>query len=53
MTYSLKPAGKFINDLLKHSAPLEEKHISFLGKYSFDTKNVLEKEELMPLNISD
>jgi hypothetical protein len=49
----LKSAGNFINDLLKHSALLGEKHIRFLGKYFFDTRNVLENEELRPLNISD
>jgi len=52
-TFYLKSAGNFINDLLKHSALLGGKYISFLGKYSFDTKNVLENKELRPLNISD
>jgi hypothetical protein len=47
----LKFAGNFINDLLKRSALLEGKHIGFIGKYSFLLKNVLENEELKPLNI--
>jgi len=47
----LKSAGNFINDLLKHSALLWEKHINCLEKYFFDMENVLENEELRPLNI--
>jgi hypothetical protein len=49
----LKSGSDFNDESLKHIALLEEKHISFLGKYSFDTKNVLENEELRPLNIGD
>jgi hypothetical protein len=41
----LKSAGNFTKDFLKHSAPLGGKHISFLGKYFFDTKNVLENKD--------
>jgi hypothetical protein len=50
-TFYLKSAGNFINDLLKHSALLWEKHINCLEKYFFDMENVLENEELRPLNI--
>jgi hypothetical protein len=49
----LKSANDFKDESLKHIAPLGEKHISFLENYSFDTKNVLENEELRPLNISN
>jgi hypothetical protein len=52
-TYYLKSASNFSNDLLKHSALLGGEHINFLGKYSFDTRNVPENEELRPLNIGD
>jgi hypothetical protein len=49
----LKSAGYFSNDLLKHSAFLGRKHISCLGEYFFDMKNVLKNEELRPLNIGN
>jgi hypothetical protein len=49
----LKSASDFNDESLKHIARLGEKHISFLGKYYFDTKNVLENEKLKPLKISD
>jgi hypothetical protein len=49
----LKYASDFKDESLKHINLLGEKHISFLGKHSFDAKNILENEELRPLNISD
>jgi hypothetical protein len=49
----LKSASDFKDELLKHIALLGEKHISYLGEYSFDTKNVLKNEELRPLNKGD
>jgi hypothetical protein len=44
----LKFASDFNDESLKHIALLGKKHISFLGKFSFDTKNILENEELRP-----
>ena len=49
----MKSGSDFNDESLKHIALLGEKHISFLGKYSFDTKNMLENEELRPLNAGD
>jgi hypothetical protein len=49
----LKSASDFNDESLKYIALLREKHISFLGKDSFDTKNVLENKELRPLNVGD
>jgi hypothetical protein len=49
----LKSASDFNDESLKHTAPLEEKHFSSLGRYSFDTKNILENEELRSLNVGD
>jgi hypothetical protein len=51
MTYYLKSAGNFSNDLLKHIALLGRKHINCLEIYLFNKINVLENEELRPLNI--
>jgi len=49
----LNSTDSFNEDLLKHIAPLGWEHINFLGEYTFDVNNVLDSNQLRPLNISD
>jgi len=49
----LRDKGDFNEELLKHIAPLGWEHISFLGEYTFDVKNVPESDDLRPLNIKE
>ncbi|SMC26201.1 Tn3 transposase DDE domain-containing protein [Clostridium acidisoli DSM 12555] len=49
----LKQTCDFDESLLKHISPLGWEHINLLGEYNFDVKNVLESDELRPLNINN
>ncbi len=49
----LKQNDAFDESLLKHISPLAWEHINLLGEYNFDVKNVLESDELRPLNINN
>ena len=49
----LKQNYSFDENLLKHISPLRWEHINLLGEYNFDVKNVLESDELRPLNINN
>lgn len=49
----LKQNDAIYESLLKHISPLGWKHINLLGEYNFDVKNVLESDELRPLNINN
>lgn len=49
----LKQNSTFDESLLKHISPLGWEHINLLGEYNFDVKNVLESDELRPLNINN
>jgi len=49
----LKQNYTFDESLLKHISPLGWEHINLLGEYNFDVKNVLESDELRPLNINN
>ncbi len=48
----LKSKEDINEDLLKHIAPIGWEHINFLGDYTFDTKHMLNPDELRPLNIN-
>ena len=49
----LKQSYTFDESLLKHISPLGWEHINLLGEYNFDVKNILESDELRPLNINN
>lgn len=49
----LKQTCTFDVSLLKHISPLGWEHINLFGEYNFDVKNVLESDELRPLNINN
>lgn len=49
----LKQNDAFDESLLKHISPLGWEHINLLGEYNFDVKNILESDELRPLNINN
>lgn len=49
----LKQTDAFDESLLKHISPLGWEHINLLGKYNFNVKNILESNELRPLNINN
>ncbi len=49
----LKQNYTFDESLLKHISPLGWEHINLLGEYNFDVKNILESDELRPLNINN
>lgn len=49
----LKQSDDFDESLLKHISPLGWEHINLLGEYHFDVKNILESDELRPLNINN
>nr|WP_244980285.1 Tn3 family transposase [Clostridium gasigenes] len=48
----LKQNYTFDESLLKHISPLGWEHINLLGEYNFEVKNILESDELRPLNIN-
>ncbi|MCE5222279.1 MAG: Tn3 family transposase [Clostridium sp.] len=49
----LKQNDAVDESLLKHISPLGWEHINLLGEYNFDVKNILESDELRPLNINN
>lgn len=49
----LKQRYTFDESLLKHISPIGWEHIKLLGEYNFDVKNILESDELRPLNINN
>ncbi|MNI22975.1 Tn3 transposase DDE domain protein [compost metagenome] len=49
----LKQIDTVDESLLKHISPLGWEHINLLGEYNFDVKNILESDELRPLNINN
>nr|WP_309249441.1 Tn3 family transposase [Clostridium estertheticum] len=49
----LKQSYIFDESFLKHISSLGWEHINLLGEYNFDVKNVLESDELRPLNTNN
>lgn len=49
----LKQNYAFDESLLKHISPLGWEHMNLLGEYNFDVKNILELDELRPLNVNN